>query len=83
MTQREGVVDDARQVSGGQCNKREEGEHETSRLQMMQCNWAANDTTRGGGQRTLCKVMGWWRTQREVRVDNAGKSNKAGVDNAG
>ncbi len=42
-----------------------------------------NDTTRGGGWRTLCKAMGWWVTQCEAKVDNAGQLDKAGVDNVG
>jgi hypothetical protein len=62
MTGQEGVVDDSRQAGGRQCNKREEGEHEMSRWQEMQGDSAANNTTRGGGRRTLCKAMGWWTT---------------------
>jgi hypothetical protein len=49
MTRRGGAVEDARQAGGGQCNKREEGEHEMSIWWVMQGNWAAIDTTRGGG----------------------------------
>jgi hypothetical protein len=42
-------VEDARQAGGGQCNKREEGECETSRWRAMQGDRAANGMTRGGG----------------------------------
>ncbi len=49
MTRQEGVVEDARQVGGGQRNKREEGDCETSRWRAMRGNRAANDMTRGGG----------------------------------
>jgi hypothetical protein len=83
MTRQEGAVNNARQAGSGQRDDRDEGEHETSGWWGMQGNQAANDTTRGWGQRTLCKVMGWWTTQKEARVDDAGQSDKAGVDNAG
>ncbi len=78
----EGAIEDARQVGGGQRDKREEGEHETSRWQAIKGDWAANNMTRGGGRRTLCKAMGQWVTQREARGDNAGQLDKAGVDDA-
>ncbi len=81
MTRQEGAVDDGRQAGVGQCNKREEGECETSRWRLMQGDWVANDTIRGGGWRTLHKAMGWWTKQREARVDNVGQLDKAGVDN--
>ncbi len=42
-------MEDARQVGGRQCNKRDEGECERIRWQAMQGDWAASDTTRGGG----------------------------------
>ncbi len=76
-------MEDARQAGGGQCDKREEGERETSGWRAIQGDRAANNTTRGGGQRTLCKAMGRWTTQREARVDDAGRSDKTGVDDAG
>ncbi len=43
-------MEDASQVGGGQRNKREEGECETSRWRAMQGNRAVNDITRGGGR---------------------------------
>ena len=57
-----GAVEDARQTGGGQCNKKEEEECETSRWWAMRGDPATNDMTRGGGWRTLCKVMGQWMT---------------------
>jgi hypothetical protein len=63
MTQQEGAVEDARQAGGRHCNKREEGECETSRWQAMRGDRAANDTASGGGRRTLHKVMGRWTTE--------------------
>ncbi len=56
------------QEEGGGCKK--------SGWQAMQGDWAANDTTRGGGR-------GHFTTQQEARVDDAGQSDKARVDNAG
>jgi hypothetical protein len=49
----------------------------------MQGDQVANNTTRGGRQRTLCKAMGWWMRQQEVRVDNAGQLDEARVAIAG
>ncbi len=83
MPQQEGALEDARQANNGQCDKREEEERETSRWLAMQGNQVANNTTRGGGWRTLCKVMARWTTELEARVDNMGQSNNVGVDNAG
>ncbi len=37
---------------------------------------------RGGGKRTLCKVMGWWIKQWEARVDDGGQLDKARVNNS-
>jgi hypothetical protein len=50
MTQREEVVEDMRQAGGGQRDKREDGECETSRWRAMRGDRAANDMTRGGGR---------------------------------
>ncbi len=46
MTQQEGAVDDARQAGDRQCDKMEEGEHETSRWWAMQDDWVASNTIR-------------------------------------
>jgi hypothetical protein len=83
MTPLEGAVEDVRQAGSGQCDKREEGECETSRWRAMQGNQSANNTTREGGWRTLCKVMGQWTTEREAQVDDAGQSEEVGVDDVG
>jgi hypothetical protein len=72
MTQQEEAVDNTRQVCGGQCNERMGQERETSGWQTMQCDWAANDTTRGGGRRTPCKAFGQWMTQNERQEQQCG-----------
>jgi hypothetical protein len=71
-----------RQVGGGQRDKKGGG-HELSRWWAMQGDRAANNMTRGGGQRTLHNAMGQWSTQHEARVDHTGQSDGAGVDDAG
>ncbi len=76
-------MDNARKAGGGQWDKREGREHETSAWQVMQGVWATGNTTKGGGRMTLHNVMGWWMTQQEARIDNTGQLNEAGVDNAG
>ncbi len=43
-------MEDATQVGGGQCDKREEGECETSRWRAMRYDRVANNMTRGGGK---------------------------------
>jgi hypothetical protein len=50
MTLQEGAVEDARQAGGGQRDKREDRECETSRWQAMQGDRVANNMTRGGGR---------------------------------
>jgi hypothetical protein len=65
MTGQEGAVDDTRQACSRQRDKRVGRECDTSGWQSMQGDWAVNNTTRGGGQRTPCKTIGQWTTQNE------------------
>jgi hypothetical protein len=62
-------------VSDG--NKRETGEPETSRWLAIQGNQVANNTTRGGGRRTLRKVRAQWQLN-DAGVDDAGQLDGGG-----